>query len=76
MINSHWFSQIGFWYMIAFFVVKIFVSCFTFAVWRKDFRRIQGHVDCCKPAYPACQLSGAGAAEPMIDSDPERGMRR
>ena len=73
IINSHWFSRMGFWMIIAFYVVKLVVSCWTYAVWRRDFRRIQGHVDCCRGYVPASHLSGA--QQPMMDSDPERGFR-
>ena len=76
MIKSHWLSTIGFWFMIVFYVVKLIVSCWTYSVWRRDFRRIQGHLNCCGPFYPANMISGQGGANaPMIDSDPERGMR-
>ena len=75
VINSHWLSRMGFWMIISFYVVKLVVSCWTYAVWRRDFRRVQGHVDCCRGAIPACQLGGGGYSEPMINSDPERGMR-
>ena len=72
IIESHWFSQMGFWLIICFYCVKIVVSCWTYAVWRRDFRYLQGHVDCCRGYVPARQMSG-GLQEPMIDSDPERG---
>ena len=75
-INSHWLSRMGFWLIIAFYVVKIVASCWTYAVWRRDFRRIQGHVECCRPIVPARFIGGgAYSAEEPMNSDPERGMR-
>lgn len=57
-INSHWFSQIGYWVIISFFIVKIVVACFTYAIWKAEFRREHGHSDFCKGAVPARFNSG------------------
>ena len=49
VINSHWLSRFGFWFMIAFFSVKLIVGTVAFFVWRVDFKRTHGHADCCRP---------------------------
>ena len=57
-INSHWFSQICFWVIVAFFSAKLLISCFTYAVWKAEFRREHNHTDCCRPvARPAADGS-------------------
>ena len=69
VINSHWLSQISFWLIMAFFVVKVVISCLAFAVWKKEFRALHGHTNCCAPVVPPMMsdgMSGSGASyEPM-----------
>ena len=39
VINSHWFSRTGFWFIIVFYIVKLVVACITYAVWKNEFKK-------------------------------------
>ena len=60
MINSHWLSQIGFWLMISFYIVKLVVGFSAFFVWKAEFKKLHGHTDCCRPVAPAAMSGGGG----------------
>ena len=84
VINSHWLSRFGFWFMIAFFCVKIVIGALCFYVWREDHKRTHGHAQCCRPVVPPAVADGSvgrGSSlnEPLrtdTSDDEQPGMRR
>ena len=60
VINSHWLSRIAFWLMIAFYIVKLVTGITAFVVWKKEFKKLHHHTDCCRPVQPPAMADGLG----------------
>ena len=52
VIKSHWFSSLGFWLIIAFYVFKLILSMTAYVVWKRDFVREHNHSNCCGSVVP------------------------
>jgi hypothetical protein len=57
MINSTTFSQIVFWFLVAFNCFKVIIFAISYSSFKRAFKYEHGHTDCCNrppPVDPSC----------------------
>ena len=75
VINSHWLSQISFWFFIVFYSAKIIIAMVAFVVWRNEYRYEHGHTQiCCNTDAPVLIKERMGI--PPAGAGPSSGMSR
>lgn len=84
VIGSHWFSKMGFWLIIAFYIFKLILSMTAYVVWKRDFVREHNHSNCCGAVVPPylkyghtgnSEIDNPGRPLHSDHSDNERGSR-